>query len=147
MLVIHIIAVVLMAIDTGEYRIVCRVAMAIYTTVPFIVMFSREYGKKLGVMYSEFSRFPTRPGCMAFHAIHGNISCKMIRVGSIIIIRLMAGDTFRRNIGIIRQVMASVTIKYRVTFSEGKDSVVKPRSTPGKCSHRMAVNTLGGEVT
>jgi hypothetical protein len=94
MFVIHIIAVVLMAIDTGEYRIVCRVAMAICTTVPFIVMFSREYGEKLGVMYWEIGRFPTRPGCMAFHAIHGDIRCHMTGIGSGIIIFLMAGDTF-----------------------------------------------------
>ena len=83
-----------MAIDTGKNRVISRIAVAVGTGVPFIVMFPREYWEKLGVMYSEFRRLPIRLGSMAFHTIRGNISRHMIRVGSIIIIRLVTRETF-----------------------------------------------------
>ena len=110
MLVIHVCTVMFMAIDAGKQRIVGGIAVTVGAIAPFIVMFSRVYGEKLGIMYWEISRVPSGHGGMAFQARGGDVRSKMIGIGRGIIIRFMTGEAICRNIGIVRPGMAAVTI-------------------------------------
>ena len=69
MLFIHVALVVLVAIDTGELGIVCRIGMTLAATVPFAVVASGIYGKRFGVMVTVLGRPPTRIGSMAIGAV------------------------------------------------------------------------------
>ena len=110
MLVIHIIPVVCMAIDTGKYRVVGCVAVAIVASIPFTRVRPRIYGKKQAIMFSEIGRLPTRHRGVALHTNIVNAGCDMVRIGGGIIVRFMTGKAIARNIGIIARHMTGITI-------------------------------------
>ena len=110
MLVIHFCLVMLMAIDAGKKRIIGGIAVTVGAIVPFIIMRSRVYGEKLGIMYGEISGFPAGQSCMTFQAGGRYVRSHMIGIGRGIIIRFMTGEAICRNIGIVRPGMAAVTI-------------------------------------
>jgi len=110
MLVIHICTVMLMAIDTGENRIVCSVAVTFRATVPFAIVLSRIYGEKQSIMNGECSRFPSGHGGVTLHAYIVNSGREVVGVGGGIVIGLVAGETIGRYIGIIALNMAKIAV-------------------------------------
>lgn len=121
--------------------------MAVSTSVPFIIVLSWVYGEKLGIMNWEIGRFPSGHGGMAFQAISGDVRCHMTGINSGIIIFLMAGETFWWNIGIVRSCVAAIAVRNSMSLRKWEEGMNISRSTPGKCSHRMAINAFSREIT
>ena len=48
-----------------------------------------------GVMHGKLRRFPSRKGGMTLQTVCGDPGCQMVGIGSIVVIRLVTGITFR----------------------------------------------------
>ncbi len=94
----------------------------------------------------KLCRLPFWCGGMTFHTICGQIGSQVIWIGGSIKIFLVTGKTLCRCTGIISAGMTKITVKYGMSQGEGERSMVKARSCPGKGSHEVAIDTLGGEI-
>ena len=77
--------------DAGEFRIVCRIGMAIDTGAPFAIVLAAENGEVLPVVI-EGGRDPagfTMTGSAVLRKHQGSV----IRIGSLVIVRLVASGT------------------------------------------------------
>ena len=94
-----------MAVGARELGIVRRIVVAIRTLRPLTGMGAAVYREK-AVVLGEISRHPPHIGGVALRTGRRNIRTLVIGVGSIFIIRLMAGNAIRRSIGEITSCMA-----------------------------------------
>ena len=71
-------------------------------------------------MHGEFGRLPAGHGGVALHANVVNSGSEVIGIGGGIVIRLMAGETFGRHVGIIARNMTLAAVIERMTLGQGK---------------------------
>jgi len=132
------------AIDTIKGGVIIRVGMAFGTIVPDSPVFSAIYGEILAIVIKG-SWGPSRVRRMARHAIRGKVGCKMIRIGGLVIVVLMAIHAFWRGIGVVPGGMALGTILDVMAKGKREKVVVNLRRGPAGVGG-MAIHTICGET-
>ncbi|RMG41332.1 MAG: hypothetical protein D6732_02630, partial [Methanobacteriota archaeon] len=143
MFIIHALLIVFMAENTFEDCIIVGLYMTIGTGIPFILMFSGINGEILPIVIPG-DLIPVG-GIMTLLTIRGEIRCLMIRLGGVIVIRLMTGITIGRGIGIsIRMTIIALQSRVPSRQLEACQIMVKIRRSPGILI--MANQAIGGEI-
>ncbi len=83
-------------------------------------------------MDGKFGGLPIRHGAMAFQTHIINSGCEMVGIGGRIVIRLMAGETIGRYIGIIARNMALIAIIDGMTLGQRKARMIKSCRGPAR---------------
>jgi len=93
--------------------------MANGTVVPLIPVCSRVYWEEC-IVHSKFCRFPPGVCTMALQTIRGNADDIMIGIPGIVIISPVAGNTSRRDIGIVTFGMTGPAVIYFMALGKRK---------------------------
>ena len=83
--------------------------MAICAGIPFSVVGS-GIDREIGIMYREGSRFPARRGGMAIAAGGRQPDGSVVRIGGLVVVRLVTGYTGGRNIAVIAVCMTLAAV-------------------------------------
>jgi hypothetical protein len=94
----------------------------------------------------KLRRFPSGLGGMTLHTNGREVRLKVTRIGGCIIIFLVTGEAFCRNVCVVGPCVTLIAIKYGVTLGQGKKWVVVSWPPPGKWGHWVAIYTLGREI-
>jgi hypothetical protein len=92
-------------------------------------------------MITELSGFPTGIRIMAFLAIGSKFNTLMIRIGCVVIILLMAGDTLPGKAGIVSVGMTTVAFN-AMSAGQWKNGMIEISSCPAEPAYQVTVGTV-----
>jgi len=130
-------------IDTVKGRIVIWIGMAFYAIVPRFTVFPAVDGEVLPVMVKS-GRHPPWVCGVAGGTICWEIGSKVVGIGRLVVICLMAIYTIGRGIGIVSRGMALGTILNVVALGEREKIMVDYRWRPARI-RRMAGDAVRGK--
>ena len=135
-------ALVVVANDTTEFRVIVDIQVAIRASVPCPLMFSGVYGEEVSVMIVKVGRAPSRSHAMALGAIRAEIQTRMIHRLRIVVIALMAGYAFGRNVGVAASFVAGRTVGYVMSIGKRKEKMKISASGPAFGEGIVALDTI-----
>ena len=135
-------ALVVVADGTTEFRVIVHIQVAIRTGVPCSLMFSGVYGEEISVMIIKVGRAPSGSHTVAQGAIRAKIQTRMIHRLRIVVVALMAGNAFRRNVGVAASFVAGCAVCNVMSIGKRKEEMKITASGPAFGEGIVALDTI-----